>query len=86
MVDSPQLLQSAHLIPVNSSAGLDLKQSVSMPMMCEILSMSDHFLMIILMYYLAGLSLYLFCRKANPSNTLTSDMTLRVGNPFVFKI
>jgi hypothetical protein len=57
-----------------------------MPMMCEILSMSDHFLMIILMYYLAGLSLYLFCRKANPSNTITRDITLRVGNLFFLNI
>ena len=79
MVDSPQLLQSAHLISGNTSAeGLDLTQSASTPMMCEILSMADHFSMVILMYYLASLSLYLFCRKANPSNTITSDMTLRV--------
>eukprot|EP00092_Neocalanus_flemingeri_P004995 GFUD01005371.1.p1 GENE.GFUD01005371.1~~GFUD01005371.1.p1 ORF type:complete len:290 (-),score=102.77 GFUD01005371.1:149-925(-) len=45
---------------------------------CEIVSLADHFLMTILMYYLASLSLYLFCRKANPSIPTTSDMTLRL--------
>ena len=79
MVDSPRLLQEAHIIPANISAeGLDLNQSENMPMMCEIVSMTDHFLMIILMYYLASLSLYVFCRKPNPSITTTTDMTLRV--------
>ena len=79
MVDSPALLQSAGIIPANiSTDGLDLSQAENMAMVCKIVSMADHFLMIILMYYLASLSLYVFCRKPNPSTTTTSDMTLRV--------
>ena len=57
---------------------MNLTQSGNMPMMCEIVSMADHMLMIILMFNLASLSLYVFCRKPNPSITTTSDMTLRV--------
>ena len=80
MVDSPWLLKVAHVIPVNTSTeGLDLTQSKSMPMMCEIVSMADQFLMTILMYFLASLSIYVFCRKANPSIPTTSDITLRVS-------
>ena len=57
---------------------MNLTLSGNMPMMCEIVSMADQMLMIILMFYLASLSLYVFCRKPNPSITTTSDMTLRV--------
>jgi len=80
MVDSPWLLKAAHIIPLNTSneVGSDLTQSKNMPMMCEIVSMADHFLMTILMYYLASLSIYVFCRKANPSIPTTSDITLRL--------
>ena len=79
MVDSPKLLQMADIIPANiSTENMNLTLSGNMPMMCEIVSMADHMLMIILMFYLASLSLYVFCRKPNPSITTTSDMTLRV--------
>ena len=43
----------------------DLTQSSSMPLMCGILSMMDHFLMTILMLYLTSLSIYLLTRKLN---------------------
>ena len=79
MIDSPHLLQSAGVVPVDiSTEGLDLSKAENMATVCKIVSMADHFLMIILMYYLASLSLYVFCRKPNPSTTTTSDMTLRV--------
>lgn len=79
MVDSPKLLQKTGMIPANiSTDSLNLTQAGSMPMMCEMVSMADHMLMISLMFYLASLSLYVFCRKPNPSITTTSDMTLRL--------
>jgi len=78
MLDSPSLLQSAGVIPPIIPTGLDLSQAENMPLVCKVISLADHLLMIILMYYLASLSLYVFCRKANPSVTTTSDVTLRL--------
>ena len=78
MVDSPSLLQSAGILPPIIPPGLDLSQAENLPLVCKVISLADHLLMIILMYYLASLSLYVFCRKANPSVTTTSDVTLRV--------
>ena len=80
MLDSPELLKSSGILATNTSlTDLDLSQSSSLPLLCMVVSTADHFLMILLMFYLASLSLYLVCRKANPSTTVTSDATLRVG-------
>jgi len=79
MLDSPELLKSSGILATNTSlTDLDLSQSSSLPLLCMVVSTADHFLMILLMFYLASLSLYLVCRKANPSTTVTSDATLRL--------
>jgi len=78
MVDSPSLLQESGVLPPLIPPGLDLTKAENMPLVCKVLSLADHLLMIILMFYLASLSLYVFCRKANPSETTTSDVTLRL--------
>ena len=57
---------------------LDLGQADSMPLLCRSVSMLDHFLVIVFMYYTASLFIYLFCRKPNPDVPHTSEMTLRV--------
>merc|ERR1719412_985425 len=57
---------------------LDLSKSESMPLLCETVCMLDHFLVIVLMYYVATLFIYLFCRKPNPDVPTTSEMTLRL--------
>ena len=81
--ESPALLQVSHIIPANLTRmeldTLDLGQADSMPLLCKSVSMLDHFLVIVFMYYTASLFIYLFCRKPNPDVPHTSEMTLRVG-------
>ena len=50
-----------------------------MPTTCKILSMSDHIMMTTLMFYLAGLSVYVFCRHPNPPILAASETTLKVS-------
>ena len=75
-------LQVSHIIPANLTRmeleTLDLGQADSMPLLCRSVSMLDHFLVIVFMYYTASLFIYLFCRKPNPDVPHTSEMTLRV--------
>ena len=57
----------------------DLSSTENMPLFCETVCMLDNFLVILLMYYLATLFVYLFCRAPNPDVPTTSEMTLRVS-------
>jgi len=75
-VQLPWLLKAT--IPEISEEDLDLTQAASMPLMCEILSMTDHFLMITLMFYLASLSLYMFSRDPNPPISAISQSTSKL--------
>jgi len=79
LIQTPWLLRATFLIPTNKTIdGLDLTQSSSLPITCEVLSMTDHILMTTLMFYMAGLSLYMFCRHPNPSFTETNDTSLKL--------
>jgi len=79
LIQTPWLLRATFLIPTNkSSEALDLTQSVSMPVTCQVLSMSDHILMTTLMFYMAGLSLYMFCRHPNPNMSDADETTLKL--------
>jgi len=79
LIQTPWLLRATFLIPTNkSSEALDLTQSASMPVTCQVLSMSDHILMTTLMFYMAGLSLYMFCRHPNPTISLSDETTLKL--------
>ena len=82
LTESPALLQVSHIIPANLTQmeldTLELDQAASMPLLCQTVSMLDHFLVIVFMYYTATLFIYLFCRKPNPDVPQTSEMTLRV--------
>jgi hypothetical protein len=49
-----------------------------MPTTCKVLSMGDHILMTSLMFYLAGLSVYMFCRHPNPPILIASETTLKM--------
>jgi len=49
-----------------------------MPVMCQVLSCVDTVLMSSLMFYLASLSLYMFCRQPNPPSSSTSETTLKL--------
>ena len=81
LIQTPWLLKATFLVPTNSSTdGLDFTQSMNMKITCEVLSMTDHILMATLMFYMAALSLYMFCRHPNPSVSELSETSLKVGN------
>jgi hypothetical protein len=75
-------IEGTFLLPDSISEDADLRQADSMPLVCEILSMTDHILMTTLMFYLAALSLYLFCRQPNPPVLTSSLKTLKVRKYF----
>ena len=80
LIQTPWLLRATFLIPTsNSTDGLDLTHSENMSITCEVLSMADHILVTTLMFYMAGLSLYMFCRHPNPTISELSETTLKVG-------
>ena len=81
LTESPSLLQMSNIVANMTNTqleDLDLSKTESMPLLCETVCMLDHFLVIVLMYYVATLFIYLFCRKPNPDVPTTSEMTLRV--------
>jgi len=79
LIQTPQLLRTTFLIPSNKSIdGIDLTQSSSLPITCEVLSMTDHIMMTTLMFYMAGLSLYMFCRHPNPSGTGSYNIPMKL--------
>ena len=82
LTESPSLLQMSNIVANMTNTqleDLDLSKTESMPLLCETVCMLDHFLVVVLMYYVATLFIYLFCRKPNPDVPHTSEMTLRVG-------
>ena len=79
LVQTPWLIGYTYLLPANTSADdVDLTQAANMPLTCTIMSMLDHILMTTLMFYLAGLSIYMFCRFPNPPISAASETTLKV--------
>ena len=83
VLQTPWLLEHTYLLPVNTSAeDIDLTQAANMPITCKIMSMADHILMTTLMFYLAGLSVYMFCRYPNPPISAASEETLKVNSLF----
>lgn len=79
LIQTPWLLQETFSIPGNITKGTtDLTQAESMPIMCQVMSCVDTFLMSCLMFYLASLSLYMFCRQPNPHSSSTSETTLKL--------
>ena len=84
LTESPSLLQMSNIVSANLTsselAETDLSQTENMPLLCQTVSMLDHFLVILFMYYVATLFIYLFCRAPNPDVPNTSEMTLRVDS------
>ena len=79
LLQTPQLLGHTYFLPANMSAeDIDLTQAANMLITCKIMSMADHILMTTLMFYLAGLSVYMFCRYPNPPISAASEATLKV--------
>jgi len=79
LLQTPQLLGHTYLLPANMSAeDIDLTQAANMLITCKIMSMADHILMTTLMFYLAGLSVYMFCRYPNPPISAESEATLKL--------
>lgn len=79
LIQTPWLLRATFLIPTsNSTDGLDLTQSENMSITCEVLSMADHILVTTLMFYMAGLSLYMFCRHPNPTISEPNETTYKL--------
>ena len=85
LTESPRLLQISNIVSPNITSteleSMDLSDTGSMPLFCETVCMLDNFLVILLMYYVATLFVYLFCRAPNPDVPTTSEMTLRVNIP-----
>ena len=83
LTESPRLLQISNIVSPNITSteleSMDLSDTGSMPLFCETVCMLDNFLVILLMYYVATLFVYLFCRAPNPDVPTTSEMTLRVN-------
>ena len=83
LTESPRLLQISNIVSPNLTSteleSMDLSDTGSMPLFCETVCMLDNFLVILLMYYVATLFVYLFCRAPNPDVPTTSEMTLRVN-------
>jgi len=78
LIQTPWLLHKTGILPANSSTeDIDLTQAANMPNACKVLSMSDHILMTSLMFYLAGMSVYMFCRHPNPPIQAVSETTLK---------
>merc|ERR1711892_744349 len=79
LLQTPQLLRHTYLLPTNMSAeDIDLTQAANMLLTCKIMSMADHILMTTLMFYLAGLSVYMFYRHPNPPISVASEATLKL--------
>jgi len=79
LIQTPWLMRITFLIPTNTSSnGLDLTQSDNMSITCVVLSMMDHILMSTLMFYLAGLPLYMFCRHPNPPLSQADEANYKV--------
>jgi len=80
LVKTPWLLRTILFMPENSNNTMtDPSNSKGMSITCEVLSMSDHILMSSLMFYLAALSLYMFCRRPNPPLGDPSQANYRDG-------
>ena len=81
LLQTPWLLDHTYLLPANTSTeGIDLTQAANMPLTCKILSMSDQILMTTLIFYLAGLSIYMFCRFPNHPIFAASEKTVKVNS------
>ena len=79
LLQNPEEIKGTYLVPERLySDDADLTQADRMPLVCDILSITDHILMTVLMFYLAALSLYLFCRHPNPPVLTSSLKTLKV--------
>jgi len=79
LLQNPEEIKGTYLVPESLySDDADLSQADKMPLACDILSMTDHLLMTVLMFYLAALSLYLFCRHPNPPVLTSSLKTLKL--------
>lgn len=77
LIENPKDLQS--LVTLSDfDENTDLSQAQEMPLTCDILSMIDHILMTVLMFYLTALSLYVFCRQPNPPVLSSSLKTLKL--------
>lgn len=74
MIGTPWLYQQTFHSPTDQN----LTKSDSMPVMCQVMSFVDIMSMSCLMFYLAGLSIYMFCRHPNPPIFSTSDTTLKL--------
>jgi len=85
LVQTPWLLKATLSMPVGTEDSEECTEerggigsSSCLNIMCRVLATLDTVLMASLMFYLAGLSLYMFCRAPNPTIATTSDTTLKI--------
>lgn len=77
LLQTPWILQETFNIPSSNKTN-ELERAESMPIMCTVLSTLDTIMMSLLMFYLAALSLYMFCRQPNPHSSSTSEATMKL--------
>ena len=63
---------------VVGAGGLNFREYNRVPLLCDLTSMADNCLTSANMFYLAFLSLYLFCRQPNPPACPANMKTLKV--------
>jgi len=79
LIQTPWLFRTSFFNPSNTSSNSkDLIQSDNMNITCVVLSMLDHILVATLMFYMAALSLYMFCRHPNPAIVETNETTYKL--------
>ena len=78
LLDTPWLLRSSWLAKTENT--------YNMTITCQVLSMVDHILMATMMFYIIGISLYMFCRQPNPTISENTDARVSKVAPKLYII
>ena len=78
LLDTPWLLRSSWLATTQNTRNMTIT--------CQVLSMVDHILMATMMFYIIGISLYMFCRQPNPTISENTDARLSKVAPKLYII
>ena len=66
LIQTEWLFKIVYQLPPETEITEDLGQAAGLPVTCQILCTGDHFLMSMIMFYIATLAIYVFCRPAHP--------------------
>jgi len=68
LIQTHWLFKMIYQIPAETPITNDLTTSSGLPITCQVLCTADHFLMSLMMFYIATLAVYVFCRPAHPDS------------------